>query len=399
MKVCFAFLFFLLATTTCFVLSFNTDVASSALKENTWEQKTPLTQPLSGPAVAVGDNLYIFYSSDRQTSLYRYNLETQALTQKASVPTHRPSCGIAVVEDKIYTIGGQHTYYRPSGAVNSDMTNLVEVYDTLTDTWETKQSTIDYSIGKVIANTVNDKIYIIYYGNRYNDSSVDPSNIYNTGLNVDLYDHKTDSWTRKSAIPEDISANSLLHSYSCVIDDKIYLLQSKGEAKLHIYDTKTDVWSTGATLDTIYASSVMVATMGEYAPKQIYLLGGCVIEGFGASEAVKSVYRYDPETDLWSSAADMPTARSDAGVGVFSDKIYVIGGSLSQEGWTPPLTDTIEVYTPFGYGSVEHDSTQPVRRETAMLIAGVVVAAAVVAVAGVVVFHFKHVPVKVSKSS
>ena len=263
-----------------FLVNLQYTQATQATAENTWQTIQHLPEPLSGPAVTVGDKIYIFSVFDSHQYVFRlfvYDTQNQTLTQTASVPTYRVDFGVAVVDQKIYTMGGQHYYHIPGGAVGGYPTNVTEVYDTQTGTWETKQPTIDYS-SRLIANTINGKIYAMYSGARY-----DVSNMVSTGSNIDVYDPETDTWTRISALPQEVS----YPSYSCTIDDKIYVIKDStgddvykstiGEGKLHIYDTATDTWSTGATLPTFYKHSRLVATTGEQAPKQVYLVGGMIV--------------------------------------------------------------------------------------------------------------------------
>jgi hypothetical protein len=236
-----------------------------ATAENTWQTLQSLPEPFSGVAVTVGEKIYIFSSSNYTNHLFVYDTQSQTLTQTASMPTYRSGFGVAIVDHKIYTIGGQ-------GAPGQGPSKVNEVFDTRTGTWETKQPAIDYN-SELLANTINGRIYAMYSGGRY-----DGSNMTGTGSNIDVYYPETDMWTRKSALPQEV----LGPQYSCVIDDKIYIIidnttaTTLGEGKLHIYDTTADTWSTGATLPTYYKQSCMVATTGEHAPKQIYLVGGAI---------------------------------------------------------------------------------------------------------------------------
>jgi N-acetylneuraminic acid mutarotase len=190
----------------------------------------------------------------------------------------------------------------------------------------------------MVANAVNGKIYAMTYSY------------------MDVYDPETDNWTRISALSQE-----LVHPRcSCAIDDKIYVIEDStaattiGEGKLHIYDTTTKNWSTGATLPTFYKQSRMVATTGVHAPKQIYLVGGAIIHDIGDFDSVNATFSYDPVSDSWNSTADMPTARQSAAVAVVDDKIYAIGGATKpSESWIPTQTGAVEVYTPFGYGTVQ----------------------------------------------
>jgi N-acetylneuraminic acid mutarotase len=358
---------------------------SQTSRENSWETKQPVPQAVVARAVTVNDKIYLFYNngSDCAAFTYMYDPETQFWAQKKSMPTYRTGYALAVVGDKIYTIGGQHYYRNPgSSAIYGNSTSITEVYDTLTDSWETKEPLPD-AHSNLIANTINGKVYVMSWSD------------------MAIYDPVADSWEIVSSLPSQV----LNPYYSCVIDDQIYFIQDSignavdssviGEGRLHIYNTKTGNWSTGATLSTFYKHPAVVATTGEHAPKQIYVIGGYIpVEGdFANYKPVNSTYVYNPTTDIWIEAADLPTARYSSGVTVLNDKIYVIGGALNSVFGGPNNTvDTVEVFTPFGYGTLQSSGvgSQPILIENTALIAGVVVAAAVVAVAGVVVYHFRH---------
>ncbi|MCW4029576.1 MAG: hypothetical protein NWE92_08015 [Candidatus Bathyarchaeota archaeon] len=378
------------------VIDTQTAQAIQETEANTWQTLQPLPEPLAGPAVTVDDKIYIFYSWNYTTNLFVYYTQNQTLTQTASMPTYRTSFGIAVVDHKIYTIGGEQSYSLPSGAVGVYPTNVTEAYDTQTGTWETKQPTIDYS-WRLVANTIDGKIYVMYSGARYYGS-----NMAGTGSNIDVYYPETDTWTRISALPQEVSDPL----DSCAIDDKIYVLSDSrgnnvdmGEGKLHIFDTTTSNWSTGATLPTFYKHSRLVAISGEHAPKQICVVGGLmVLDGFAHYEGVNASFRYDPTTDSWNITADMPTARYETAVAVVEDKIYAIGGATELLGiGIGTLTGVVELYTPFGYGTVQPSaspsnstSSQPITPEMTAIIAGVVVACMVIAATTILVRHRQH---------
>jgi hypothetical protein len=170
--------------------------ATPVAEENTWQTLQSLPEPLSGVAVTVDEKIYIFSSS----SLFVYNTQNQTLNETASMPTYRVGFGVAVVGHKIYTIGGQHFYPLPGGAVGGYPTNITEAYDAQTGTWETKQPAISATV-ETFANVVNGKIYAM------------------TESFMDLYDPEADNWTRISALPQEV----LGPHYSCAIDDKIYV--------------------------------------------------------------------------------------------------------------------------------------------------------------------------------
>ena len=362
--------------------------AAQATAENTWQALQSLPETFSGTAVTIDDKIYIFSSNQKYiTRFFVYDTVSQTLNETASMIIQRKGCGLAVIGQKIYIIGGQHSYPLEGGAIAAYPTNVTEAYDTQTGTWETKQPTIE-SANVVMANAVNGKIYAMTYSY------------------MDVYDPEADNWTRISALPQDVSYPSC----SCAIDDKIYVITDNtaattiGEGNLHIYDTTTDAWSTGANLPTFYKQSLMVATTGEHAPKQIYLVGGAIrhLSPFGDFEAVNATFSYDPVSDSWSRAADMPTARHSAAVAIVADRIYALGGTIQAYWLSPSQTGAVEVYTPFGYVAEQPsaspsngpESSQPDPPEATAVIAGVVVGAAVagtaIAATAILVYRHKH---------
>jgi hypothetical protein len=370
-----------------------------ATEEDTWQTLQPLPEQLSGTAVTVDDKIYIFSSQEYTTRLFVYDPQSQTLTQAASMPTNRAGFGIAVVDHKIYTIGGSHYYPLSGGAKGGYPTNVTEAYDTQTVTWEAKQPTIDQS-SQLIANTVNGKIYAIYSGGKFYGSTMT-----GTGSNIDAYHPETDIWTRISVLPQEVSDPTFASAVD-EISDTSRSAVTIGEGKLQIYDTATDTWSTGATLPTFYKQSRLVATTGEHVPKQIYIVGGAVIHGLTYQDGVSAVFRYDLASDSWSRAADMPTARYSPPTAVVDDKIYALGGATKMDGaWIGNLTSAVEVYTPFGYGTVQPPaSSNPTQKEPdqpaqPLPVVVVAVAIAVAVSTGLIVYHKRKTQTTSSKQT
>jgi hypothetical protein len=385
-RTCLVLVCMIVLASTIFVNLQNTQ----ATAENTWEPKHHLPISTCGSAVTVNDKIYLF-STDNLTGdslLLIYNPASETWTQKTGMPTFRTGYGLIGVDNKIYTIGGQKPGQGPS--------NINEVYDTINDSWETKKSTIDLC-SNIIANAVNGKIYAMYSGGQY-----DGETVRSTGSHIDIYYPETDTWVREATLPQELA----YPQYSCVIDDKIFVLQDEfaqyeqiGKGNLFIYSTATNTWSGGASLPIFNKHSSMVATTGEYAPKQIYVIGGyfALENDFGNYQAARTTYTYDPANDTWSQVADMLTARYSLGVAVLNDKIYAMGGAVNTIFAGPDNTvNAIEVYTPLQYGALAKTNND---MNTTTIIAGVAIAGSVIAITGVTVHHFKHTPLKASKHS
>jgi len=301
-------------------------IAAVRAVEDFWTTLEPMPTARAGIGVAVVDGkIYAIggtYDSLGETE--EYDPATNTWTKKTSMPTPRMWVGIAVVENKIYAIGGDSGNWE----VGIAPTNVNEVYDPATDTWETL-TPMPTPRMNLEANVVNGKIYVIGGGQRA------PNNNFNVN---EVYDPETDTWNTKTPIPMGVECYA-----SAVVDNKIYVMGGAVGVTLNqIYDTETDTWSNGSPLPKGVDTAAAVATSGDYAPKRIYVIGGKQ-----NLDAVNFNQIYDPETDTWSTGTPMPTARYALGVAIINDVLYAIGG---REGWVgAPVSAANEQYTPASY--------------------------------------------------
>lgn len=303
--------------------------------EESWAPKASMPTARSGLGVAVVDgNIYVIGGSRGINVGYdnneEYNLITDTWTTKTAMPTPRGVFAIAVFQNKVYCIGGSIR----GGTGFNELTNVNEVYNPATDTWETK-APMPMLKSSFLANVVDGKIYIIGgLTQSAPNATLYPSN------ETFVYDPLLDSWTTKASIPTPV------YSYaSSVVDNKVYVISGNhyGYTDLNqIYDPTTDTWSYGAPIPIAVQSASAGATTGITASKAIYVVGGFV----GFVSPVNLTQVYFPENDTWSSGAAMSTARYGLGVAVVNDLLYAIGGSpfLYQ-----PDLNLNEQYTPLGY--------------------------------------------------
>ena len=301
---------FVLIVLICFVLSTLPLVRAT---EDSWTTKTPMPPQLGGAVRAgiVNGKIYVMGNSLN----FEYDPETDSWVEKTPIPTIRDSFGLAVSQNKIYAIGGSRWNQSQNANIHF-CTN--EVYDPLTDTWETKEPIPTYRSGLWSStNAVQGKIHLI-----------------NSDFH-DIYDIATDSWTTGTPMPSPLSYTKFS---STVFDDKIFLL---GDTATQIYDPESETWSLGAASPVgIYMTSAC-ATTGVMAPKRIYLFG-MTIELFVGTNITQV---YDPMNDSWALGAPMLTSRSGAACAVVNDTIFVLGGASGRLQYT--LVN--EQYHPIGY--------------------------------------------------
>jgi len=316
--------------------------SSTEAVEDSWVSKASMhvargglgVAVVNGKIYAIGGSTESGYStliSGIVDTNEEYDPLTDTWTFKESMPTPRARFAIAVYQNKIYCIGGTTSHSKETGYV---YTGANEVYDPATDTWETKSS-MPTARNTLQASVVNGEIYLI-------------GGYPNSTLN-EVYDPATDSWTTRKSMPSAVSVYS-----SAVIDDKIYIIGGySNDSNLNqIYSPESDTWSCGASPPSLMSShnayTAAAATTGSLAPKRIYVL----------SAVSTSNQVYNPRTDSWTFGTDVPTKRSALGVAVVNDTLYAIGGRSyhfafpdDTAGVSVTQYATNEQYVPIGYGT------------------------------------------------
>lgn len=128
------------------------------------------------------------------------------------------------------------------------------------------------------------------------------------------------AWSRRTDMP---SARYSLRS--AVLDDKIYVLGGSDGNNLdvvEVYDTKSDSWSKAADIPMSTECIGAVGTSGK-------------IYAFMMAETAGEkgwVFEYDPSLDKWEQQCRMTSSRSNLGITILDDKIYVIGGLVNTDG-------------------------------------------------------------------
>ena len=253
------------------------------------------------------------------------------------LPTKRWEFSTAVVEDKVYIIGGS-LFENDAGPFGL---STVEVYDPQTNTW---QRGADMPTPRTNAKTavVNGTIYV--FGG-YNSKDKFLQN-WKMADHVEAYDPLTDTWTRKKEMPI-----SRFYFGLGVVAGKVYLIggttglgegQEQRMDRVDIYDPATDTWVKGPKMPTRRdPGSVAVVNT------RIYVIGG---EGWpppqnwGAGQFLGSIEEYDPINRQWRKKKDMLEPKNWFSSAVVGDNIYLIGGYTS-EGGLQQLA-TVNVYHP-----------------------------------------------------
>ncbi|MCG9133009.1 hypothetical protein J5I95_15135 [Candidatus Poribacteria bacterium] len=271
----------------------------------------------------------------------------------SQLPTHRNSFSTAVVDGKIYLIGG--TLFEHARGVLRDPgpgiwrgpfgMSLVEVYDPETNTW---QRLTDMPTVRAGANTavVDGKIYVMggYAGKDNHGKNLKILKV------VEMYDPQTDTWIRK----QDLSFRRMQFGVG-VVAGKIYAIGGLLDPKekipglqgrldlVEVYDPVSDTWTKRADMPTKrdgFGTAVIDDT--------IYAIGGAGWPQVGAGGPdLGTIEVYEPRTNRWTKRPDMPNLRTGFATIVIADKIYLIGGyTVGAHGVRGERFTKTEVYAP-----------------------------------------------------
>jgi len=240
-------------------------------------------------------------------------------TFKNPIPTPRGFTGGAVVDGKIYVIGGFPSHY--------DVTGVNEMYDPVLDTW-TEMDSLPVKRCAHATCAFNNKIYV--FGGLYPNPYAYAQN------NVHEYNPQTNTWTQKTNMPYEIAFPGI-----AVLNDTIYLIGGTINAytppisTVMAYDPVTETWSEKAPLSSARSGASACVVDGK-----IYIFGG--MDENLHDYAFNYVDVYDPATNTWAARTDMPKSRGILGTCAMDGKVYAVGGCSDNL----QTVTTNEVYDP-----------------------------------------------------
>ncbi len=324
-------LFLVIFYLACSSLICGNNIVWAIQPENTWASKAELPQTDMGiMAASVNGTIYVMGGSVN----LEFNPATNNWTSKTPMLTPRKGVGMAIYQNKIYTMGGSTGWTQETGTIQS---NVNEVYDPSTDTWETKKP-MPTNESYVGAGVMDGKIHLIGGGIHY---------VYNVAL---------DAWSTEEALSP---PNYGYGSATTVFDNKIYVINGN---QTQIYDPTNKQWSLGASMPTLVSYAGVCSTTGEMATKRIYVIGGTTGKDGMFTAGSDLVQVYDPIANTWTLGDPMPTGRLGLTVAVANDKIYAFAGQMAMV-FSGPLKVN-EEYTPFGYGTPDASYIEPTSTPT-----------------------------------
>ena len=315
-------LFGLLTTALLFMAVSNADA-------NEWRVISELPTQRRGFATAVVDGkIYLIGGTPFRNRRGPYGLptvevydpKTNRWEQVADMPTPRTDAETAVVNGTIYVCGGYNGI--DNRLVNLKFLDVVEAYDPQTDTWTRKQGMsvprTDFGTGVVAG-----KIYSI--GGYIHPLDKEPEAPWRIDL-VEAYDPATDTWMKRAKMQRRRDGFGV-----GVVNNHIYAIGGRGWPQvgpggpflkgIEVYNPKINRWEWNHEMP-----SLRLAFSTVVLEDVIYLIGGFVWQG-RVPQYMATVDTYTPDTEEWNSIPPMPTPVLPFGAAVVDGNIYVFGGT------------------------------------------------------------------------
>lgn len=228
-------------------------------------------------------------------------------------PGHHHSA--EVIGDKLYLFGGLGGLGGAEGRV--------QIYDTVANTW-TAGEPMPWHAGSVASAKIGGKVYVA--GGIVGSSTTNQAGV---------YDPATDSWQPIASMPQGRN-----HAAAATDGVRMFVFGGRGGgntlangfASVEIYDPGTNTWRSSETDSSLAPLPQGRGGMGRavYYDGEFYVLGGETSTGPGATadRVYSRVDVYNPSTNMWRRAPDMPTARHGIFPLVRAGRIYVAGGGV-----------------------------------------------------------------------
>jgi N-acetylneuraminic acid mutarotase len=287
---------------------------SSSYGSVSWASAPPiLPMARSYPsAVAIGSRIYVMGGTTdaepTRENIYRLTANVDVLdtatgtwTAAAASPSKRFSAAAAVVNGKIYHLGGHSQGYEPGRL------STVEMYDPATDRWQAVAS---------MAEPHHEPALAAWGGQLFVFGGEDGPHYLSS---VESYDPASNRWVARARMPRPRKGGS-----AAVVGDKIYLFGGIGPGpefayimEVDVYDPKADRWWTSPTPMPRGRWMASASTVGS----AIVVAGGSQHGTY-----FREVDRFDPATNTWSTVATLPSERGNHAAVVIGDRVYFIGG-------------------------------------------------------------------------
>lgn len=306
----------------------------TAHAQSGWKPRTPFpAQPAEFLAAAASGKLYLFGGLAPKFVprglVYEYDPANNVWTAKKPMPLPSHHLALAEYNGKIYSFGG---FKLPaSGEIAWEPIDNSWEYDPATDTWKPLKP-MPSKRGGGAAAVVNGKIYVIggagvHPGSKNAPLLMGPNGTPHRSVGtVEEYDVASDTWRERNSMP-----TARNHFVVAAVNGKIYAIGGRLASAfvslgsdtdvVEEYDPATDMWGVPrARMSTPRASMVSAVYGG-----RIYIVGG-EIQSSQVSSTYRTMEAYEPATNQWFVLPPVPLGRQPIAGDMIGDTLYVVSG-------------------------------------------------------------------------
>lgn len=234
------------------------------------------------------------------------NESLERWAQNQDIPEPLMGMASARYEQKFYLIAGKN---------ENGVTDSVQIYDLLNDTWQ-EGTPIPQAVWDVQAAVLGEKIFV-------------PGGQTGGDLVSDLfwvYDPREDTWMEKAALPTGRSGYCM-----SAFEGKLYLFGGWDGKKILktilVYQPDGNAWIEFGEMPEARRGCTTSVIGGK-----IHVIGGENENGLLNSHVLFIPQRQSDGENAWETAAPLPTARKGSGTAVLADMLYIAGGQGEEAG-------------------------------------------------------------------
>jgi len=318
-------------------------------REGTWSRLPNITRNgvsyarQEHGAALVGNDIYVLggilpwngTTFPTTNIVQKYNLGTGIWTETAPMPAALNHVNVAVVDDKIYYLGGMEAIETTTDIAYWNATGKSAVYDPSVNKWTVLPSMPEgRAIGSAATIVVGDTIYL-------------PGGLLNTNTTYDQegsvsmftsYNVKTKKWTILPDLPAPRD-----HAGKGTYLDMLYILGGRAFGNQNVVDTvfgfnlTSHTWSTGYERMPTARGGVASATIGSMT----FTAGG---EGDPntCTAVFPEMQGYDAAKNTWIKYADMPLPIHGSDAVEYKGQIIIPGGGDVTGAGLSPVVQSFE---------------------------------------------------------
>ena len=302
-----------------------------------WTNRAPFPEPAEEVyGIAAGGKLYVFGGLapgwTPRGMVYEYDPANDSWTKKKSMPLLSHHVALAEVNGKIYVMGG---FTKPASGPSAWVpVNNAWEYDPASDSWKAL-APLPTKRGSPVAAVVNGKIYVIGGAGTHpgsKETSLHPARPHRALDVNEVYDPASNSWQTKATMP-----TARNHAAVGVVNNKVYVIGGRVGAAfitrasnidiVEEYDPATDQWgSLKAPMPTARSATAWGTHRG-----RIYVAGG-ETRTSTMSATFRKVEAYDPRTNAWHTLPPMQFARHGLAGDVVGNRLHLVSGDIQSGG-------------------------------------------------------------------